>query len=265
MGRGPRGPTRRVDNPEPSWIIGAKYRLFDRIITISEAIREVLVQQGVAPNTIRCIHSALDVGPYHNPCQQEAFLKEFGLTPHDQVVGMAAQFIPRKGHDLLLRAIPAIREAHPRAHFLLFGRGPLREEIATKVVEEGLEESVHLPGFREDLPSLLPCLDLLVHPATMEGLGVILLQAAAASLPVVASRAGGIPEAVVHNETGLLFPPGDQGAFAAAVSTLLADPDRAKSMGSQGRHRVQTEFGAARMVDGNLGVYRELLSEDSSR
>jgi len=256
--------TRRVDNPEPAWAVGVKYRLFDRVITISDAIRKVLIQQGVDQGRIRCIHSALDPSPFEQPCRRDAFLEEFGLAPDDRIVGMAAQFIPRKGHDVLLQAIPAILRDHPRTRFLLFGRGPLHEEVSRMVVEAGWENTVRLPGFREDLPSLLPCMDVLVHPATMEGLGIILLQAAASGLPVVASAAGGIPEAVVHQETGLLVPPSDPGALASAVSSILSDPDRARSMGDRGRQRIRSEFSVDRMVGGNLGVYRELLSDSSS-
>ncbi|MCJ7626990.1 MAG: glycosyltransferase [Longimicrobiales bacterium] len=256
--------TRRVDNPEPSWVLAAKYRLFDRVITISEAIQRVLIRQGVDPGRIRCVHSALDPSPFEGPCRRDAFLAEFGIAPDQPIVGMAAQFIPRKGHDLLLQAIPAILRDHPRTRFLLFGRGPLRGKVSRKVREAGLDGAIQIPGFREDLPDLLPCMDLLVHPAAMEGLGIILLQAAASGLPVVASAAGGIPEAVVDQLTGLLVPPSDPGALASAVSTLLADLPRARSMGKAGRDRVRSDFSVDRMVDGNLSVYRELVSESSS-
>jgi len=225
--------TRRVDNPEPSWAVGVKYRLYDRIITISDAIRRVLIQQGVDQGRIRCIHSALDPGPFEKPCRKKAFMEEFGLASDD----------------------------HSRARFFLFGKGPLHAEVSRRVMDAGLEKAVRLPGFREDLPDLLPCMDLLVHPATMEGLGIILLQAAASGLPVVASAAGGIPEAVVDQETGLLVPPSDPEALASAVSTLLTDPAHARLMGDRGRHRIRSEFSVDRMVDGNLSVYRELLSD----
>jgi len=252
--------TRRVDNPEFSWAVGVKYRLYDRVITISEAIRGVLVDQGVDPRKLRCVLSALDPSPFENPCGREDFLEEFGLDREDRVVGMAAQFIERKGHGILLQAIPMILHDHPRARFLLFGQGPRHSEVARKVAEAGLGRSVLLPGFRKDLPSLLPCMDLLVHPATMEGLGVILLQAAASGLPVVAAEAGGIPEAVEDGETGFLVPPGDPAALATAVANLLADPPKARAMGEAGRNRIREKFSVPRMVEGNLGVYRELLA-----
>ncbi len=252
--------TRRVDNPEPAWLVGAKYRLYDRVITISEAIREVLLAQGVPAEKIRCVRSALDPEPFLQPCHEEAFLQELGLEPGAPVVGMAAQFIPRKGHHILLEAVPTILRIHPRTRFPLFGRGPLVGEITQRVRARGLENAVRLPGFRQDLPRILPCLDLLVHPATMEGMGIALLQASAAGIPVVASAVGGIPEAVVHQETGLLVTPGDPQRLADAVSLLLDQPELARKMGARGRKRVLGEFSVDRMVEGNLAVYRETLA-----
>jgi len=251
--------SRRVDNPEAGWSLAAKYRLYDRVITISEAIRTVLITQGVPEEKVRCVHSALDPTPHRGRCNRSAFQKEFGLRDGGRVVGMAAQFIERKGHGTLLEAIPEILRGQPDTHFLLFGQGPLRGEIEARVREEGLEGKVSFPGFRDDLPALLPCLDLLVHPAMMEGLGIILLQASASGIPIVASRAGGIPEAVVDGETGILVEPGDATALSTAACTLLADPARARQMGQAGRRRVRELFSVDRMVEGNLGVYRSIL------
>jgi glycosyltransferase involved in cell wall biosynthesis len=106
-------------------------------------------------------------------------------------------------------------------------------------------------------------MDLLVHPATLEGLGVILLQAGAAGLPVVAAAVGGIPEVVVDGETGRLIPPGDPDSLARAVSELLSDPAGLLEMGASARFRVYREFSVAGMVEGNLKVYRELLGTSS--
>lgn len=253
--------TRRVDNPEPSWLAGPKYRLPHRVIAISEAIRTVLLQQGVPAKKLRVVRSALEPAPFLQPCDKGTMLREMGLRSGDRVVGMAAQFIPRKGHDVLLRAVPTILGSHPRTRFLLFGRGPLAPEIARRVRSLGLEDAVRLPGFRPDLHRILPCLDLLAHPAAMEGLGIVLLQASASGIPVVASAVGGIPEAVVHQETGLLVPPGDAKALAEAVSLLLDRPERAQEMGARGRERILEEFSVDRMVEGNLGVYHELLGD----
>ena len=251
--------SRRVDNPELPWAVGSKYKLYDAVITISESIRRLLLAQGLPPEKVHCVHSALDPEPFLGPCRRDAFREEFGLGPRDFAIGMAAQFIHRKGHDDLLQAIPSILKEHSSARFLLFGRGPLHEEVARKVREAGLDNVVRLPGFRDDLPEILPCLDLLVHPATMEGLGVILLQASAAGVPIVACEVGGVPEVVAHGETGLLVPPESPGPLAEAVSALLGNPDRGRAMGNKGRARIRESFSVDRMVEGNLAVYRGIL------
>lgn len=251
--------SRRVDNPEAGWSLAAKYRLYDAVITISEAIRTVLIDQGVPPEKVRCVHSALDPTPHLGSCDKVSFRKEFGLDPEERVVGMAAQFIERKGHRFLLKAIPGVLRNHPETRFLLFGQGALRGEIEAGVRRAGLERRVVFPGFRDDLPSLLPCLDLLVHPAIREGLGIILLQASASGIPIVATRTGGIPEAVADGENGILVDPGDAEALGVAISILLGDPEMAQTMGEAGRTLVRDSFSVDRMVEGNLGVYRELL------
>jgi glycosyltransferase involved in cell wall biosynthesis len=256
--------SRRVDNPEPDWLVGPKYRLYDGVITISRAIQEVLLSQGVPPEKVRCVPSAVDPGPFTIPCDGEAFLQEFALHRDDRIVGMAAQFIPRKGHDVLLQAIPEVLETHPRTRFLLFGEGPLRKEVEARARREGLEAHVIFPGFREDFPHLLPCLDVFAHPALKEGLGVVLLQASAAGVPIVAARAGGIPEAVREGENGLLVSPGDPSALATAISSLLSDPVRAGGLGEGGRELVRREFSVDRMVQGNLDAYSEILSSSPS-
>jgi glycosyltransferase involved in cell wall biosynthesis len=254
--------SRRVDNPEAGWSLGAKYRLYDAVITISEAIRTVLMGQGVPEEKVRCVHSALDPTPFMVPGDSECLRRDLDLPTGSTLVGMAAQFIPRKGHHTLLEAIPKVLEKDGEAHFLLFGQGPLREEVESRAKATGIHDHLRFPGFRDDLPSLLPSLDILVHPATREGLGIILLQASAAALPIVASRAGGIPEAVQDGDTGLLVEPGDADALARALSALLADPDRGRAMGTAGRAFVLEHFSVDRMVEGNLGVYRDVLAQE---
>lgn len=251
--------SRRVDNPEARWVARLKYRLFDRVVTISQGIREVLLSEGVPPAKVTCVHSAVDAERYH-PDGDRAWLdRTFGLAPGERAVGMVAQLIPRKGHRYLLNAAPRILAAFPGARFLLFGKGPLEDELRAQIAAAGLQERVQLAGFRDDLDRVLPCLDLVVHPADMEGLGVSLLQAAAAGVPLIGSAAGGIPEVVRDGETGLLIPPGDETALADAVTALLGDPERAQAMGRAGRRLVEREFSIPAMVEGNMGVYRAVL------
>jgi glycosyltransferase involved in cell wall biosynthesis len=253
--------SRRVDNPEARWLVSLKYRLYAHVITISEAIRQVLVEEGVDPASITCVRSAVDATPYLAPVERAAMCREFGLPDDALVAGMVAQLIPRKGHRTLLAALPALRERFPRLRVLLFGKGPLAAPLQASIEQHGLQDLVRMAGFREDLPRWLGGLDLLVHPADMEGLGVALLQAAAAGVPVIASRAGGLGEAVADGVTGLLVEPGDANALGAAMSRLLGDAALRRRMGEAGRARILSEFSVEAMVAGNFSVYQRVLAE----
>ncbi|MBK1648820.1 glycosyltransferase [Rhabdochromatium marinum] len=258
--------TRRVDNPEPRWLVATKYRLHDRVIAISAGIAEVLRTEGVPESKLRLVRSAVDTSAYARPCDpayRDAVLgaSPLGLTPGAPLIGVVAQLIARKGHRVLLEALPALVARWPELRVLLFGQGREEAALRSRIAELGLTQQVWLAGFREDLDRLLPCLDLLVHPATMEGLGVSLLQAAAAGVPVVASRVGGIPEAVLEAETGVLVPPGDAPALSAAIAGLLEDVERRRRLGAAGQARMRAEFSLDAMVEGNLAVYREVLRD----
>jgi glycosyltransferase involved in cell wall biosynthesis len=255
--------SRRVDNPEGRLAVALKYRLYHRIITISEGIRDVLLTEGVPTGKVMCVHSAVELENHRLPCEHVWFRGEFGLPEGYRVVGAAAQFIRRKGHRFLLEAVPRILRFFPKTRFLLFGKGPLEEELRELCRSLGIQEHVIFAGFRDDLARALPCLDVLVHPAEMEGLGVVLLQAAASRLPVVAAAAGGIPEIVRSGVNGILVPPRDPGAIADAVVKVLNNQGMARSMGEAGRRIVEEEFSTAAMAEGNLGVYRDVVGRSA--
>lgn len=253
--------SRRVDNPEARWQVALKYRLYDHVITISEAIRQVLLSEGLVPAKVSCVRSAVDAAPYLAPVSRAAFLQEFGLPDNAIVVGMVAQLIQRKGHFYLLEALDVLRGDYPNLRVLLFGKGPLQAELETEIARRNLSGVVSLAGFRTDLPKWLGGLDILAHPADMEGLGVSLLQASAAAVPIIASRAGGLPEAVVDGVNGLLIPRGDIAALGTALRRLLDDAGLRKQMGEAGRARILSEFSVDAMVSGNLAIYNTVLKK----
>jgi glycosyltransferase involved in cell wall biosynthesis len=250
--------SRRVDNPEPRLWVALKYRLYDHVVTISQGIREVLLREGVPAEKVTCVPSAVDTALYRPGGDRDWLNTAFGVPAGSPVAAMAAQFIPRKGHDTLLSALPSVFESHPRLQVLLFGQGGLRDQVAAEVARRGWTDRVQLPGFRDDLARILPMLDLLVHPARMEGLGVVLLQAAACGIPLVAARAGGIPEICIDGETGWLVEPGDPQGLAAALNEALANPLEARQRGGAGRQLVERAFSIPAMVEGNRRVYQAL-------
>jgi glycosyltransferase involved in cell wall biosynthesis len=253
--------TRRVDNPEPRWLVALKYRLHDRVIAISEGIARVLRDEGLPEAKLQVVRSAVVAERFAKPCRPEVIAERLELADEALLIGVVAQLIERKGHAVLLQALPALLVEQPRLRVVFFGQGPLASALQQQIDRAGLGQAVQLAGFREDLAELLPCLALLVHPALMEGLGVSLLQAAAAGVPIVASRVGGIPEAIEDGVTGVLVPPGDVLALQQAIGSLLADERRRRQLGQAGAERVRRLFSVGSMVEGNLEQYRELITE----
>ncbi|MDP3288911.1 MAG: glycosyltransferase [Methyloversatilis sp.] len=254
--------SRRVDNPEARWLVALKYRLFDHVITISEGIRQVLLSEGLAAGRVSCVRSAVDPTPYLVAVDAAAFRCEFELPPDSRVIGVVAQMIPRKGHRYVIDAVDALRSACPDVRVLFFGQGPLREALAAEVEARGLSGVIRFAGFRSDLPRWLGGLDILAHPADMEGLGVSLLQASAAAVPIVTCRAGGLPEAVADGVSGLLIDPGDVAALTATLRRLLDDAPLRRRLGAAGRARILADFSVDAMVEGNLAIYRRLLEQE---
>lgn len=252
--------TRRVESAELALWARRKLRSYARVIAISSAVHAELTERfGLDPAAVTLVPSAVDTEVYR-PCTERGRLMQlFELPPDSIVLGNVAQLIPRKGHGTLLRAFARLAAADPRIYLICFGRGPLAAALERQVAGLGLAGRVRLAGFRDDLAELLPELDVLVHPAEREGLGVAVLEALAAGVPVVGARAGGVPDVIEDGLTGLLAAPGDDAAFAAAIARVLADAGLREMLIVQGRCKVVADFSIARMARGNLDVYREVI------
>ena len=252
--------SRHVDNPESRILVKLKYPLYNHVITISEGIRRVLVSEGVAAEKITCVHSAVDIEKYSQPADRGWFLNEFSLPENAKVFAVIAQLIQRKGHRYLLQVLPELLQRHPDLYVLFFGKGSLQQEIEQQLIKTEFQGRVRLIGFRDDLEKILPCLYGVVHPADMEGLGVSLLQAAAAGVPIIGSEAGGIPEIVRDGVNGYLVPPGYTDMLAEKIEQLLTHEQLANEFGQAGRKIVQNQFSIDAMVEGNKRVYETLQS-----
>lgn len=252
--------TRRVDNREWSPFARWKYGTYDRVVTISEGIRQVLLSEGLAPDRVQCVHSVVRAENYQVPRDRDWFSKEFGIPADALVIGVIAQLIPRKGHRYLLESVPDLLTHFPSLRIVFFGQGPLQEELSTYISNHNLTGSVLFGGFRRDMPQILPNLDLVVHPALMEGLGVSLLQAAAAGVPIVGARAGGIPEIVHDGVNGYLVEPGDIQTLLQAITRLLDDPSQAEQLGQAGKRIVAEHFSVGRMVQSYQHLYHDVAS-----
>jgi len=253
--------SRRVDNPESSFIAKLRYRPFRRIIAISENVALSLHDSGLNPDRVTIIRSAVNAEEIDLTPDCEAFRAEFEIDAGDFVMAIVAQLIPRKGHRFLFDVIPNLRDTHPGIRVVVFGSGSGEADLRALAAQLNLRGTVQFAGFRDDLDSYLACFDLLVHPATQEGLGVAMLKAAAAAVPVVAFDVAGAREAVIHGKTGVLVPAGDVRTLQKAIALMIEEPEMCQDLGEAGRQRMQDGFSVSRMVENHVDLYESLLND----
>ena len=231
-----------------------KYRQVDCFIAASEAIRQMLVGDGVPADHTVTVHEGIDVE--HVIAAPAVNVHEAFWLPHGSpVVGNVAALVPHKGQRYLIDAAHLVVQQVPDARFVILGEGELREHLEKQVREHHLEKHVLLPGFRTDVLGCIKGFDLFAMSSVTEGLGTSLLDAMACARPIVATRAGGIPEIVEDGVNGLLVPARDHHALAEAIVRALKDTDLRRQMGDAGFARVTERFTVERMVSETAGVY----------
>jgi glycosyltransferase involved in cell wall biosynthesis len=250
--------SRRVDfrmrgNTLSRW----KYRQVDCFICASDAIRRILLADGVEPERAVTVHEGVDVGRVEATPSAKLH-EELWLPHHAPLVGNVAALVPHKGQRHLIDAAQVVVRQVPDARFIIAGEGELRPALERMIKEYRLEKHVLLVGFRPDVLSLHKAFDVFAMSSVNEGLGTSLLDAMASAKPVVATATGGIPEVVIDGETGFLVPSRDQQAMADALVKLLKDAPLRQRMGNAGLARVRQKFTADRMVENTLKVYNRV-------
>lgn len=250
---------RRVDFPLKTHALSRwKYAQVDLFICASEAIRRILLHQGIPAERTVTVHEGVDLD--HIDAAPPADLHaELWLPHHAPVVGAIGALVPHKGQRDLVAAAPLVLRHVPDARFVICGEGELRDQLTAQVRQLGLEKHVRLAGFRADVLSLLKAFDVFVMPSVTEGLGTSVIDAMACRRPVVGTRAGGIPELIVEGDTGHLVAVGDVPALASAIAGLLRDPAARERLGAGGRARVEAHFTVDRMVRATLDAYERLV------
>lgn len=251
--------SRRVDNTEMQLMATLRYKPFEKIIAISEAIASVLRELGVDDDRIAVIRSAVDAERFAVTPDCTQFREEFAVKEGMFTIAAAGQLIVRKGHRYLLEAVANLDRAQKSMRVVIFGDGELDTELRAQAARLGLNGVVQFAGFRDDLDDFIGCFDLLVHPALTEGLGVAALKAAAAGVPVVGFDAGGLNEAVVNGETGLLATAEDVDGLQHAIATLMQDDAMRQSMSAAGRERMQKAFSIDTMADKHVALYESVI------
>jgi glycosyltransferase involved in cell wall biosynthesis len=257
--------TRRMDRPvRPGLRRRILHgRLLSRAVAISPGVAAQLARGGVPAERIRTIPSAVDPAALLPSRPREATRAAEGAPPDAPVLLALAALVRRKGLDVLLDALALVPfgPGSPAPHLWIAGDGPERAALEGQARRLCLGDRVRFLGRREDAPDLLAACDAFVLPSRQEGLGVAALEAMAAGRPVVATRVGGLGDAVVDGRTGLLVPPDDAKALAEALVRLLASPTLRAELSAEGPKRIAEGFLAEQMVDAYEALYREVLAE----
>jgi glycosyltransferase involved in cell wall biosynthesis len=257
--------SRHLSTPvKPGWTSRLVYgRLADRVITSGQAIRDHLVAiNALDPARIVSIPAGIDVQRFTPASDSRALRRELGFADADFVIGIVAVLRSWKGHTHLIDAVQRLCAENVPAKLLIVGTGPQEDALQRKVTQLGMDRRVLMLGYRTDVPRLIGAMDCSVLPATRnEATSQALPQALAMKVPVIATAVGGLPEVVIHQQTGLLIPPGDTDALCGALRWMHQHPAEAKQMAERGHAHVHANFTFERMIDRTEAVYQELLDD----
>ena len=251
--------TRRVSfplkrNPASLW----KYARADAMIAVYKATADSLVASGIESARITVAYSGVDLTRAIPPATPET-LSSLGVRAGAPLVVMVAALVGHKDPITFVRAMEETRHVVPNVQALIVGDGELRADVEREIAMLGIGDVVHLAGYRTDADSLMIAADVVALSSSDDGIGGVVIDAMSFGKPVAATSAGGIPEAVVHEETGLLVPVGDVAALGAAIARILNDRTLAARLGANGIRRAPL-FSIENTVDKTLAVYERVLA-----
>lgn len=234
------------------------------LLAVSQAVKNDLVAQGIAPEKITVLYNALSPEEFVAQRDPRRVRAEFGADDQTPVIGTIAHLSEKKGHRDLFAALPAVCRAFPRVQFWIIGQGPLRNELEVSARASGTINNVRFLGFRRDMANLMQAIDVMALPSHREPCALVYIEAALMKKPILACRAGGAPESIADGETGLLVPVRNSEAIAAALCELLSNRSRANRMGQAGYNRARDLFGWPRFIRTLETVYDRVLDESIS-
>lgn len=239
--------------------------LYNGVIVPSVSLKKQICRHGyIREESVRVI--PIGIPELESPTvRQEArqrICDKYGIDAASLIAVTSGRFVTQKGHRYLIEAAPQIVEAFPKIVFLLLGDGELRSELQAEIEGKGLASHFVLAGMLDDLQSELAAADLMIHPSIEEPFGIVLLEGMRASLPIVASKVGGIPEVVEDGKTALLVQPKDSAALARAVIELLSSEPMRTEFGAAGCVRQRQMFQLKEMIDSVAGYITEIVKVD---
>jgi len=235
--------------------------MVDHYVTVSESVKRYIIDKSkISAEKISVIYNGVNIKSQDNSYEQNPKMP-FKIENKDRILMTVGRLHKQKGHCYLIQAVSKVRKEFPKVKLLLTGEGEEENNLKKLVKSLDLTNEVIFAGLSSDIEGILPMAELFILPSLWEGFPNALLEAMAAGKPVVATKVGGIPEIVVHGETGILIPPRDTDALAIAIIDLLQNRLKEKDMGEAGRIRAAKRFSIYKMIEKTENLYQELLKE----
>lgn len=257
--------SRRVDfklqtNPLSRW----KYNhpSIKRILCVSNKIREIVREEITDKEKCITVYSGVDMNKFNSKKNKNNLLRnEFNISPDKILIGNTSALADHKDYFTFIDTIAKLIKANKNIHAFIIGDGELKHELEKYCRELGVEQSITFTGFRKDIRDVLPCLDIFLMTSKEEGLGTSILDAFLAKVAVVATNAGGIPEMVVHEQTGMLAPVGDSTTLTKWVSMLIDNPALKEKLIANASEKVK-QFSKEATAMNTFEVYKQVLTEN---
>jgi glycosyltransferase involved in cell wall biosynthesis len=234
----------------------------DRVVGVGEAVRRALIEnEGIPESRVAVIYNGIDLSRFDAANSDRTHVRrELGLGNEDFVVLQVARLDYLKDHATAIRTMERVCRQKPSVRLVLIGDGPERDTIRILIARHGLEKHIRCLGLRTDVPRFLRAADAFLLTSISEGIPLTLIEAMAATLPVVSTDVGGVREVVANGQTGLLAPSGDDNALASAVLCLAGDLALCRDLGMRGRERAHRFFSEVQMHDRYDQLYQSMLA-----
>ncbi|WPP52546.1 glycosyltransferase family 4 protein [Catalinimonas niigatensis] len=252
--------SRRVDFPvRDNFLTQWKYNhpAIKKIICVSHAIEKIVRSNIKYPDKCLTIHSGIDIARFKH---SKGYLRKTFQIPNDYIlVGNTSALAGHKDYPTFIRTAEILRQQNIKAHFFMIGDGPDKEILQNMISEKNLGDHISMTGFMNNIPEILPELDIFLMPSETEGLGTSILDAFACKVAVVATRAGGIPEMVIHEKTGLLAEIKDVQSLAAHIYQLITEPSLREKLVESAYLHLLKNFTKESMSARTLEIYHDIL------
>ncbi|MCB4792497.1 MAG: glycosyltransferase family 4 protein [Elusimicrobia bacterium] len=251
---------RHADIPH-KWYSRSHYRWADKVIAISEAVKDnLIINENIPENKVRVIYNGLDFKVFNSNVSGMEVRKKYGLENKVVIGNIGAMNLPKgKGQQYLIEAAKVLRDKYPDVYYLVLGDGPFKKTLIELTDESGLHDKIIFAGYQENIQDFIAVMDIFCLLSwDKEGLGQVMIEAQAMGKPVIGTNVGGIPETFDSGKTGYLVPKEDSKELVRVLEILLSDEAKRKKMGADASNSVKEKFSIDSTINNIIEVYKSL-------